>query len=153
MTAVETSPAVTGDTSNNNKAAAGPDVDTEFTATQARAHVRARDSVPDAPIGGYGGLPRLWLGEGQATFRRVAGWLEGNALLKEHPPSFASRFAYARAAPMAGHSRFLRKVQQVDAYLIGTLGVAVCYALAWIWDRPLRRYVAITVAALVWLLR
>ena len=148
MTIAESSPGVTVGTSNNNQGQPGSGGAPDSIAPEGRAGARARPTLPD----GHGELPRLWWDEAKKTAVRLSGWLEGNALLREHPASFASRFAYARAAPMAGHSRFLRVVQRVDAYTVGTAGVAVFYVLAWIWDRPLRRYVALTVAALVWLL-
>lgn len=152
MTIAESSPAVTVETSNNNNGQPEEERRRE-THRAVDPRTRAReDSVPDDQAGDYEGLPRLWWDEAKRTALRLSGWLEGNAFLREHPPSFASRFAYARQAPMAGHSKVLRTVQRLDAYTIGNAGVGAAYVLAWIWDRPLRRYVAIAVVVLAWLL-
>lgn len=152
MTIAESSPGVTVGTSNNNNGQPGSGAATEPIASETRAHARARPTLPDDQSDGYEGLPRLWWDEAKRTGLKLSGWLEGNAFLREHPPSFASRFAYARQAPMAGHSKVLRTVQRLDAYTIGNAGVGAAYVLAWIWDRPLRRYVAIAVVVLAWLL-
>ena len=153
MTFAERVPGVTIEEhpeSNNNNEREEPGQDSGSDATQARAPARARTRARITLTDDHRQLIHLWASEARNTFRRLSGWLEGNAFLREHPSSLSSRLAYAREAPMAGHSRVLRWVQRLDSYLIGIPAAQLLDAARWLVERPLRRWTTVAIVLLIW---
>lgn len=64
-------------------------------------------------------------------------------------PSLREICLYAKYGQWTRRTGVLRVLGMLDAYVLVVPGHALLYTLLWLWERPARRLVAATVAALI----
>jgi hypothetical protein len=91
------------------------------------------------------GLPAVHL----PSMAQVADLIQPPDIWSDDRPSLRKLWLYARYGRWTSQTGLLRVLGQLDAFLIVLPPHAIGYTLLWIWERPSRRYVAITLGVLV----